>query len=445
MKDGANRILAAKFVENNELCRLSTKWTFPMRFLTFVFALLFSLNLCAQTSQNLVTHISFNKNGCAIVDEAGDPAVGIFINSDSICGCGVAGNSRYFDGDNDWFYLFKDNIEDAFSTVDFTLSFYFKPTGSGAANQVLFSKKTDCTGANAFAVRYNPASRSLNVELAESPTINASLSRTLPFSCWYHVVVVRKGSITQLYVNKEKRGEANAIGSLRVDIGTSATLTVGSSDCNLEDEFQGYLDEIRIYRRALGIQEIEDLYFSPNQIATGLKPTGVNDTTIFLGESVPIELKSTCANGFSWTPSSNVADPDQPTPTITPSETTTYTLEMTDAENCTATDSIRIIVVDKNTIECGAILLPSAFTPNGDGPRENDHFGISNIFAVGELLSFEIYDRWGNLVFTTNDVRGKWDGTYNGLPVNPGVFLYKLRYRCEGTENVKSGSVTVIR
>ena len=36
------------------------------------------------------------------VDEAGDPAVGIFINSDSICGCGVDGNSRYFDGDDDW-------------------------------------------------------------------------------------------------------------------------------------------------------------------------------------------------------------------------------------------------------------------------------------------------------------------------------------------------------
>ncbi len=416
-----------------------------MRFLTFVLAIVFSINLCAQTSQNLVTHISFNMGECAIVDEAGDPAIGIFTNLDSLCGCGVNGNSRYFDGNNDWFYLFKDNIEEAFSTVDFTLSFYFKPTGNGAANQVLFSKKVDCTGANAFAVRYNPATRSMNVELAESPTVNASLSRTLPFACWYHVVVVRKGSTTQLFVNKEKLGEANSIGSIRVDIGNGGTLTVGSSDCNLEDEFQGFLDEIRIYRRALSLQEIEDLYFSPNQIATNLKPTGVNDTTIFLGESVSVELKPTCANDFSWTPSDNVADPDQAEPIITPTETTTYTVRMTDDDNCVSYDSLRITVYDINTIECGSILLPSAFTPNGDGPRQNDRFGISNIFAVGELLSFEIYDRWGNLVFMTNDVRGKWDGTYKGLPVNPGVFLYKLYYRCEGTENVKSGSVTVMR
>ncbi len=416
-----------------------------MRFLTILSAIIFSLNLCAQSIQNLATHVSFNNTKCQVADEAGDPSIGIFEAGDTTCGCGIVGNSRYFDGDDDWFYLYGPRIEEAFSTVDFTLSFYFKPKGGGITNQPLFSKKMDCTGAQAFAIRYNPSNRSLNVELSESPAISASLSRTLPVSCWYHVVVVRKGGNTQLYVNGRKLGEANSPGNLRVDIGTSSTLTIGSSDCNLEDQFQGYMDEIRIYTRALSLQDIEDLYLSPDQIATGLKPTGVNDVTIFLGESVSIDLETTCATSFSWSPSSNVANPDEPEPTITPTETTTYQLTMVDADNCSSTDSIRITVYDINNIKCGDILLPSAFTPNGEGPSENDQFGISNIFAVGELLSFEILDRWGNLLFTTNDVRAKWDGSYKGLPVNPGVFLYKIHYRCEGTENVKSGSVTVIR
>ena len=232
-----------------------------MRFLTIIFAIFFSLNLCAQSIQNLATHVSFSTSDCRVADEAGDPNIGIFEAGDTTCGCGIVGNSRYFDGDDDWFYLFGSNIEEAFSTIDFTLSFYFKPVGGGVANQALVSKKTDCNGASAVAVRYNPITRSINVELSESPLINASLSKVPPVSCWYHVVVVRKGGTTQLYVNNKKLGETNSQGNLRVDIGSSATLTVGSSDCNLEDQFRGYMDEIRIYTRALSIQDIEDLYF----------------------------------------------------------------------------------------------------------------------------------------------------------------------------------------
>jgi gliding motility-associated-like protein len=415
-----------------------------MRFLTLIFFVIFLLNLHAQSSQNLVAHLSFNKNGCAIVDEAGDPSIQVFAQGDSTCGCGVVQNSRYFDGDADWFYLFGARVEDALSTIDFSLSFYFKPAAGGsAANQAIFSKKVGCTGEQAFAIRYNPANRSLNVELSESPIITASISKTLPISCWYHVVVVRKGSMTQLYVNKQKLGEVNSPGGLRVNLNNSEPLTVGRSDCSFEKDFEGYLDEIRLYSRALSIQDIEDLYLSPDQISTGLKPTGINDTTIFLGEAVPIQLTTSCAVDFSWSPAANVANPDQPTPLITPTETTTYSLAMMDNDGCPSEDSIRITVIDPESIECGDILLPTAFTPNGDGL--NDGFGISNIFATGDLLSLEVFDRWGNIVFRTNDVRGKWDGFYKGQAVNPGVFLYKVQYKCEGKENVKSGSVTVIR
>ncbi len=414
-----------------------------MRFLTLAFAVFVSLNLHAQLGQNLVTHLSFDKNGCSVEDEAGDPTIQVFVNGDTVCGCGVAGSSRYFDGDDDWFFLFGQRVEETFSTIDFSLSFYFKPTSSSAANQALFSKKIGCTGEAAFAIRYNPANRSLSVEVSESPTISASIIKTLPFSCWYHVVVIRKAATTTLYVNNKKLGEVNAPGSLRVNMTNSEPLTVGSSDCSFDQDFEGYLDEIRLYSRALTFQDVEDLYLSPNQIKTGLKPTGVNDTTIYLGGSVPIQLTGTCPSSFSWLPTTAVVDPDLPNPVISPTATTTYALTIVDNDNCTSEDSIRIIVVDPSTVQCGDILLPSAFTPNGDGL--NDSYGISNPFVTGVLLVFEIYDRWGNIVFSTTNTLDKWDGSYKSQPVNPGVFLYKIHYRCEGKENVKSGSVTVIR
>ncbi|MCF8247535.1 MAG: gliding motility-associated C-terminal domain-containing protein [Saprospiraceae bacterium] len=414
-----------------------------MRFLTLVFTLFSFINLHAQIGEDLVSHISFNQNGCAVEDEAGDPAIQLFVNGDDACGCGVNGNARFFDGNDDWFYLFGQRVEETFSTIDFSLSFYFKPTTNSAANQALFSKKVGCTSDASFVIRFNAANRSLSVELTESSTVTASITKNLPESCWYHVVVVRKGATTTLYVNKAKLGEVNAPGNLRVNISNSEPLTIGSSDCNLNEDFHGYIDEVRLYSRAISIQDVQDLYLAPNQIKTGLKATGVNDTTIFLGEAVAIHLTQTCANTFDWSPPTNVVDFNLPNPIITPSETTTYTLEMTDNENCVSKDSIRIVVVDPTTVECGDILLPSAFTPNGDGL--NDRFGISNPFATGELLSFEIFDRWGNIVFQTNETFGKWDGFYKGQAVSPGVFLYKIRYRCEGNEKVSSGSVTVLR
>jgi gliding motility-associated-like protein len=108
-----------------------------------------------------------------------------------------------------------------------------------------------------------------------------------------------------------------------------------------------------------------------------------------------------------------------------------------------ASDSIRINVVDPATLVCDTLYLPKAFTPNGDGI--NDQFGISNPFAIQQLVSFEIFDRWEGRVFYTEDPFGQWDGTYKGKPVNPGVLLYKIRHMCNGTERFASGSLTLLR
>jgi len=57
------------------------------------------------------------------------------------------------------------------------------------------------------------------------------------------------------------------------------------------------------------------------------------------------------------------------------------------------------------------IKVPNAFTPNGDGL--NDEFRIMNA-GILELMEFKIYNRWGELVFETNDITKGWDGTFKG-------------------------------
>jgi hypothetical protein len=48
-------------------------------------------------------------------------------------------------------------------------------------------------------------------------------------------------------------------------------------------------------------------------------------------------------------------------------------------------------------------------------------------------------------MFFTEDPFGKWDGFFDGNPVNPGVYLYRVIFRCNGEDYSKTGSVTVLR
>lgn len=111
--------------------------------------------------------------------------------------------------------------------------------------------------------------------------------------------------------------------------------------------------------------------------------------------------------------------------TVSPEETTTYSVTVTDDMGCTATDMITIFVrqpiCDKTDV-----YLPSAFTPNND--NVNDVLFVrSNFIDEMEIL---IYDRWGEQVFASTDQNMGWDGTYKGKPVAPDVYAYTLRVVC---------------
>ena len=71
------------------------------------------------------------------------------------------------------------------------------------------------------------------------------------------------------------------------------------------------------------------------------------------------------------------------------------------------------------------IAVPNAFTPNGDG--KNDFLYPLNAF-MAKNLEFCIYNRYGQLVFKTQDWTHKWDGTIGGKPQPTGTYVWTLRY-----------------
>lgn len=90
------------------------------------------------------------------------------------------------------------------------------------------------------------------------------------------------------------------------------------------------------------------------------------------------------------------------------------------------------------------IKVPSAFTPNGDGL--NDVLNI--IYRNVTIKDFQIYNRWGQRVFRTNNINQGWDGTFNGEEVGIGTYFYFVRYNelvNDRKQLVIKGDVNVIR
>lgn len=88
------------------------------------------------------------------------------------------------------------------------------------------------------------------------------------------------------------------------------------------------------------------------------------------------------------------------------------------------------------------IYVPNAFTP--DGNRFNNFFEASTVNI--RALSVIVFNRWGEVVYSSDNVNFKWDGTYNNQLVRDGTYVWKMEYETnEGEEFEITGHVTVLR
>jgi len=344
--------------------------------------------------------------------------------------CGVIGSSMRFDGLQDQLIFFQ-GFAGKFDRRSFSISFYIKPDFTGTLTN-LFSKREDCSEDRAFSIDYNPTSNRVSVLISEEPGKSANVSATLdPGKCWQHITFVKDDNQSLLYINGELRD--NNFAPENLNLSSNGTMKFSEPLC--ADRYSGLLDELAFYDNALTDFQVRQLFFKPDQIIN-------RDTAIFLGDFVDIKTTNSCADAYQWSPNIEVDDDMIADTILRPTETRTYTLEFF-SDGCIAEDDITIIVRDPDTLDCTTVYLPNAFTPNND--NLNDIYKINNPRTIDGLISFDILDRWGSRVFATTDPQQGWDGTFQGQNVNPGVFLYRIRFLCKATEQVQSGSLTLIR
>jgi gliding motility-associated-like protein len=92
-----------------------------------------------------------------------------------------------------------------------------------------------------------------------------------------------------------------------------------------------------------------------------------------------------------------------------------------------------------------SIYIPNTFTPNGD--NLNDVFNIKGVGIKTEGYLMEIYNRWGDLVYSTKELTKGWDGTVNGLNAENGVYVYKVKAFAANGEGKKEyvGHVSLLK
>jgi gliding motility-associated-like protein len=156
-------------------------------------------------------------------------------------------------------------------------------------------------------------------------------------------------------------------------------------------------------------------------------------STINLGDTVALNV--TGGITYTWNPSSSLTCDDCPNPVAQPSQNTIYIVTGTDTDGCSGSDTV---VVNVTPLPQPNFEFPNVITPNSDGT--NDVFEIQNLPANTEVL---ILNRWGNVVFSSDNYQNNWDGKDNsGKELVDGVYTYKFKTQ-EG--KVGHGFVTLIR
>ncbi len=158
-----------------------------------------------------------------------------------------------------------------------------------------------------------------------------------------------------------------------------------------------------------------------------------NDTILCLRQSLILDATNQYSS-YLWQDNST-------NPVFTADQQGIYWVSVSVNSNCIVSDTINISVED---CQNPGIFIPNSFTPNGDGL--NDVFYIKTIAQFSKFNLF-IYNRWGQLIFETDNADIGWDGTFNGKPVQMDVYNYKIEAFDKESKGKKvySGRVTVVK
>ncbi|MCW3083283.1 MAG: hypothetical protein JWP12_649 [Bacteroidetes bacterium] len=162
------------------------------------------------------------------------------------------------------------------------------------------------------------------------------------------------------------------------------------------------------------------------------------DVSIVIAQSTPIGgSPTTTASGATamWTPLPGLDNATAFNPIATPVTTTLYTVTITSAQGCIASDSVLVTVLP-------TIKIPDGISPNNDG--DNDEWLIDGI-EMFPNCTVEVYNRWGELLFQSPGYKEHWKGVYKGKDLPVGTYYYIIDLGDPLFPDAYTGPITILR
>ncbi|MEO6723073.1 MAG: PKD domain-containing protein [Ferruginibacter sp.] len=164
---------------------------------------------------------------------------------------------------------------------------------------------------------------------------------------------------------------------------------------------------------------------------------GPRDTSIVIGQ--PLALNASGGDNYSWTPPTWLSNPTISNPVGFPEDNILYKLQVSTTPGCLGTDSIFVKVFKVPP----SFYVPTGFSPNNDG--RND---IMKPIMLGmrSLKYFRVFNRWGQMLFSTSQQGRGWDGMFKGSPQDPGTYVWMVEGETYTGEIIKKqGTVILLR
>lgn len=159
------------------------------------------------------------------------------------------------------------------------------------------------------------------------------------------------------------------------------------------------------------------------------------DKNVAEGQSVQLSGNAVGNNlSYTWSPGIFITDVHALQPVVNPANDVTYYLTVSSNDGCgVSEDSVRVHVFK-------TVIIPNAFSPNGDGINDTWNIKALNSYDDYEL---SVFNRYGRTVFTTKNYSKQWDGSFNGKLLPVGTYYYVLDLK-QGLPKLK-GFVVILR
>ena len=166
---------------------------------------------------------------------------------------------------------------------------------------------------------------------------------------------------------------------------------------------------------------------------------GINNPVAYAVANLPLILQARpIGNNIIWMPATSLDNPARYNPVFVGNIEQAYNIKLKTIAGCITIDT-QVVKINKNIV----IYVPNAFTPNNDALND-----LLRPFMIGikELKFFRIFNRWGELIYETQDPKKGWDGRFKGNPVQAQTLVWMLEGIGADNKTYKAkGSTVLIR